>query len=110
MRQVTDWPSPPGEPAFHGIAGVLVRSVEDQTEADPVAILAHLLVAFGNVVGRTAHRLVGATSHHTNEFALLVGPSAKGRKGTSWDLVERLLQEVDETWLGTRVGSGSVLW
>lgn len=48
-----------------------------------MAVLAQLLIAYGNMAGSEALRRVGATRHHTNEFVLLVGLSAKGRKGSS---------------------------
>src|SRR5205807_2121917 len=69
------------------------------------AILVQLLVAFGSSIGRGAHYAVEATRHHS-EFALLVGPSAKARKGSSWDHVERIFAEVDPTWTSTRIVSG----
>jgi hypothetical protein len=109
------WPAPPKPDAFHGLAGRIVRAVEPQTEADPVAVLAQLLVAYGNVIGGHALRRVGATSHHANEFVLLVGPSAKGRKGSSWDYVEEIFRSVEPGWLGNRLHSGmssgeGILW
>jgi hypothetical protein len=33
------WPSPPGEPAYHGLAGEITRVIEPHSEADPIAIL-----------------------------------------------------------------------
>jgi hypothetical protein len=109
------WPTPPGAAAFHGLAGRIVRAVEPQTEADPVAVLAQLLVAFGNTIGDHTRRRVGATSHHTNEFVLLVGPSAKGRKGSSWDYVEEIFRSVEPDWVDGRLHSGmssgeGILW
>ena len=71
------WPVPPKKPAFHGLAGDLAMAAEPYTEADPVAILVQFLVAFGNVVGRGPHRVIGATPHRSNEFAVIVGTSPK---------------------------------
>jgi len=101
-----DWPAAPQAAAFSGLAGDITRAIEPHTESDPVAILVQLLVAFGSSVGRGAHYAVEATRHHSNEFALLVGPSAKARKGSSWDHVERIFAEVDPTWTSTRIVSG----
>ncbi|MEJ7873117.1 MAG: hypothetical protein WKF67_12740, partial [Rubrobacteraceae bacterium] len=42
------------EAALHGLPGDVVRAFEPHTEADPVAVLANLLAAFGNVIGRGA--------------------------------------------------------
>jgi hypothetical protein len=109
------WPTPPKADALYGLGGRIVRAIEPQTEADPVAILAQLLVAYGNVIGHHAQRRVGATSHHTNEFVLLVGPSAKGRKGSSWDYVEEIFRAIEPSWVDARLHSGmssgeGILW
>ena len=38
--------------AFCGLAGKIVETIAPCTEADPVALLIQILVAFGNAVGR----------------------------------------------------------
>jgi hypothetical protein len=91
------FPAPPAAPAYHGLAGQIVTTIAPHTEADPVAILGQLLVAFGAAVGRRAYFSVEATQHHPNEFLVLVGDSAKARKGSSWDHVRRLLDHADPT-------------
>lgn len=103
---VEEWPTPPADAAFSGLAGEIARAIEPHTEADPVGILVQLLVAFGSVIGRGAHYAVEATRHHSNEFVVLVGPSAKARKGSSWDHVERIFAQVDPVWAETRLVSG----
>jgi hypothetical protein len=50
-----DWPAPPRPEVYHGVLREYVRKLEPHTEADPMAILIQLLVAVGNVVGRSAH-------------------------------------------------------
>jgi hypothetical protein len=47
-----------------------------------------------------------ADRHGLNEFALLVGETSKGRKGTSAGHVRRLFEHVDSTWAGDRIQSG----
>ena len=89
------FPAPPQPAASHGLAGQIIGTIAPHTEADPVAILAQLLVAFGAAVGRHAWFTVEATRHHPNEFLVLVGDSAKARKGSSWDHVARLLEAAD---------------
>jgi hypothetical protein len=91
------WPAPPGAGAYHGLLGEIVKRLEPETEADPVAILSQLLVAFGTAVGRGAFFQVEATFHYPHEFLLLVGESARSRKGSSWDHVRRLICEADPT-------------
>jgi hypothetical protein len=97
-----------GEDALYGLAGRIVRLISPATEADPVAILGQALVAFGNVIGRTAHYRVGATPHYCNEFLVLAGKTSRSRKGTSWDWVWELFKGADSTWAAERVKSGLV--
>ena len=99
------WPAPPGAAAHHGLIGEIVRALEPETEADPVAILTQLLVAFGTAIGRGAYYEIEATRHHPHEFLLLVGESSRARKGSSWDHVRRLICEADPT-LHARILTG----
>ena len=92
------WPEPPAREAYVGLAGDIVRAIEPHTEADPVALLAHVLVGFGSMIGRTAHYVVEATPQYANEFVVLVGRTAKGRKGTAEDRVRAILRVVDPEW------------
>lgn len=108
------WPAPPGPAAYHGLAGQIIATIAPHTEADPVALLAQLLAAFGAAVGRGAWFAVEATRHHANEFLLLVGDSAKARKGSSWDHIRRLLDAADpslaaRTLTGLSSGEG-LIW
>jgi hypothetical protein len=100
-----DWPDPPAAAAYHGLAGDIVNILAPHTEADPVAIVAQLLVAFGAATGRGAWFTVEATRHHPNEFVVLVGDSAKARKGSSWDHVARVLARADAS-LSARILTG----
>ena len=92
--------------ALHGVAGDIVRAIGPHSEADPAALLVQTLVAFGNCVGRSAYYEVEADRHYTNLFAVLVGKTAKGRKGTSLGQVKRLFRTVDENWTTSCVQSG----
>ena len=99
------WPLPPDPAVYHELLGEIVNRIAPHTEADPVAILTQLLVAFGAAVGRGAYFQVEATRHAPNEFMLLVGDSARARKGSSWDHVHRLIGIVDPS-LKPRVLTG----
>jgi Protein of unknown function (DUF3987) len=92
--------------ALMGLAGAFVRLIEPHTEADPVALLIELLIAFGNVIGRRPHCTAEADYHAFNENAVLVGNTAKGRKGSSWGHVYRTCERVDEIWADERIQSG----
>jgi hypothetical protein len=100
------WPEPPAKEAYHGLAGEIVRAIEPDTEADPVAILVQTLVGFGNVIRRGPHFRVEADRHFTNLFTVLVGETAKGRKGTSWGRVRAVLERVDGDWAEKRIMGG----
>lgn len=101
-----DWPDPPADEAFQGLAGDIVRAIEPHSEADPVALLVQTLVACGNVMGRGPYFEAEADRHGCNLFMVLVGATAKGRKGTSWGHILRLFRMVDPDWAGTRILSG----
>jgi Protein of unknown function (DUF3987) len=94
------------EAAFIGLAGDFVRELEPHTEADPIALLLQFLVAFGNVIGNAPYYLVESDKHHANLFAVMVGNSAKGRKGTSGSRVRAITKLADETWATERAASG----
>lgn len=100
------WPDPPAPAAFDGPVGELVEVLAPHTEADPVAVLAQLVVALGSLLGPGPHYRVGASRHGANEFVVLVGPSGTGRKGSSWDMVEATCARLDATWAAGRVVSG----
>lgn len=108
------WPAPLDQAAYHDLLGEIVTRIAPHTEADPVAILTQLLVAFGAAVGRGAWFTVEATRHHPNEFMLLTGDSSKARKGSSWDHVRRLIAQVDpqvERRILTGLSSGEgLIW
>lgn len=89
------WPTPPVPAVYHQLLGEIVERIAPHTEADPIAILTQLLIAFGAAAGRGAWFTVEATRHHPNEFMLLVGDSSKARKGSSWDHVRRLIAAAD---------------
>ena len=94
------------ESAFHGIAGELARMIEPHTEADVAALLVQFLIGFGSMAGRNAHYRVGADYHHLNLFAVLVGATSKGRKGSAWSAVQQVLGAVDQDWEDNRIVSG----
>ena len=83
---------------YHGPLGELVQLIEPHTEADPLAILTQLLVAFGNAVGRTPYVAIEADKHYPNLFTVLVGDTSKARKGTSWGQARRVIASADPQW------------
>ena len=101
------WPSLPSVALRHGVIAEFLDRVLPCTEADPVALVVALLVAFGNAVGRSPHSMVGgATRHGVNEFCVIVGQTGKGRKGTGLDVSLRPVRESDPEWAADRIVSG----
>jgi hypothetical protein len=94
------------EAAYYGIPGDIVRAVLPHTEADPVALLLQTLAMGGNVIGRHPYYQVESDHHRANLFTVLVGDSAKGRKGTSLGRIRSIVKVADETWSGDRIKGG----
>jgi Protein of unknown function (DUF3987) len=92
--------------AFYGIAGRLVEAIRPHSEADPVALLVHTMIYFGNSAGRAVYMEVDGARHGLNENAVFVGPTSKGRKGTARRRIERFFDRVDPDWTSSRIVSG----
>jgi hypothetical protein len=108
---VASLPDPPAWPmlaeeALWGLPGDIVAEIEPHTEADQVAVLSSLLVAFGNAIGRGAYCKVGADLHHLKLNVALVGATSKGRKGMSWGYPRELMRAADKRWIDERVLHG----
>jgi hypothetical protein len=100
------WPKPLGEDAYIGFAGEFVLAVMKHTEADPAALLFQLLVCFGNCIGTNPFYRQEWTRHHARESVLIVGRSAKARKGTSWNIIKEIFKLADANWFKKRIVSG----
>ena len=105
QRRPEGWPLLSGE-ALEGPLGELVAAIAPHSEADPVGLLVQELVAFGNAIGRGPYYGVEGDRHYTNLFAALVGETAKGRKGTSWGQVRRVMRDLDPDWASNNIVSG----
>ena len=92
--------------AYHGLAGEVVTTILPHTEADPVALLLQTHVSFGNVVGRQPYYFIEGAEHYPVLFALLAGPTAKGRKGTAANRIRPIFDVADCDWAHNNVTSG----
>ena len=92
--------------ALHGPVGQLVRTLEPHTEADPAGLLLTALGVLGNCIGRAASFAVEGDTHHVNLFAVLVGDSSRGRKGTSLGRILSLFDAIDPGWKDQRLATG----
>ena len=106
QTRVREWPTQLGPEAFQGLAGEFVRLIEPESEADEAALLFSFLVAMGSIIGRGPYYQVGGDRHYTNLFTVIVGETAKARKGMSWGEVRRFAELVDEEWCKQRVAGG----
>lgn len=94
-----------GRKCLHGLAGEIVRTIEPYSEADSMALLLNTLIAFGNVIGRTAFFEADGAKHYTNLFGVLVGVTSAG-KGGSWSQIKRLFELVNNEWSRNQIQGG----
>lgn len=99
--------------ALYGPIGEAVRIIEPETEADPAAVLVSLLAGIGAMVGSGPNVNRGHTQHAARVFAMVVGDTAAGGKGTSLAAARLVLDRVAPDFMVTRTlagfGSGEAL-
>jgi hypothetical protein len=84
--------------ALYGVIGDIIRKLHPQTESHPAGNMLDLLISLGSIIGRGPYYLIESTRHHTNEFGVRVGKSAKARKGTGGNRIREILKQVDSHW------------
>jgi hypothetical protein len=92
--------------ACYGLAGEVVATIEPHSEADPAALLVTFLVGFGAAVGAGPHAMADSAQHPARLFAVIVGETAKARKGSSYENVRRVLHASDPGFCLDRIKSG----
>lgn len=100
------WPTMADNASFAGLAGRFVETLLPYTEADPLALLASFLTAYTIAVGSGPHCIVGPTTHPLRLFNVIVGQSAKARKGDSQNAVMNVLVRADPEFAEKRVTTG----
>jgi hypothetical protein len=102
-----------GPAAFHGLLGKTVRMIEPVTEAAAVGVLVSYATAFGAAVGPIPFVLADGARHTARLFAVLVGKTARARKGTSWRVTRNVIALADAEFAARRIfggfGSGEAL-
>ena len=91
------WPILP-QKCLIGLAGEVVNLIAPQSESDPAALLIQFLTFFGNSVGPKPHFRIESTKHHANLFSIIVGQTAKSRKGTSFDNIKAIFERACPVW------------
>jgi primase-like protein/uncharacterized protein DUF3987 len=81
--------------AMHGIVGRIALLATENSEADPVAVMATTLAYAAAEFGRGQYTRVGDAVHHSRHFNALVGQSSRARKGTSFKPVERIFKRAE---------------
>lgn len=94
------------DPCFYGPIGEAVKAIADFTESSAMAVLVTLLNICGSAIGRRVYLKLGGITIRSNLFSIIVGSSAKGRKGTSFSISKVLAEKfIEPAWFG-RVQSG----
>ena len=110
---VPTWPPPVAAEGYYGIAGEIIRAIGPHSESDPAGLLLQFLTAWGSLAGRGPYYLAEDDRHHTNLYTVIVGITSKGRKGTSWGRMRRILGTLDDYWVAncllSGIGSGEAL-
>lgn len=84
------------EPALTGLLGELVGLACAESEASPAAVLFTALTFAAASFGAVSYFPVGDTRHPPRLFVSIVGESARARKGTSAQPVERIFKRAQE--------------
>lgn len=100
------WPKEISPSAYYGLPGAIVKTISPHSESDPVALLVQFLAAVGILMGANAGFRVESSWHYARGFIVVVGDTAKARKGTSWEHIRRVLSLVCESWVKDNVVSG----
>ena len=92
--------------ALYGLAGDFVNAYLPTTEASPAALLVELLASVGAMVGRSTRAEISEGAFLPSICAIIVGLSAKARKGSARGIVQKIIERVDPT-LPSRSGLSS---
>ena len=100
--------------AFYGIHGEIAMAGSAHTEAVPATLAVNVLARFCATLGREPIVQIGDDRRSLRPYVLIIGPTSRGRKGTSAQLPNQIFGHVD-TMLGhplrceTTVSSGEGL-
>ena len=105
---IPEWPKL-SQDALPGIVGEFVDLATRDSEADPAAVLATLLVRCAAEIGYNPYYCIGESKQRLLLGSVLVGTSSKARKGLSAGPIKSLfkkIQKVDSTWISAKTSSG----
>lgn len=81
--------------ALCGVLRDMVDAACANSEAVRPTVAVHILARFAATIGRTAYIQIGDQRRHLRMNALIVGPTAKGRKGTSAEMPSELFRQAE---------------
>lgn len=81
---------------FSGYMGRVAEAACKNSEADPVAVCSYFMARLGAMLGRKVFQHIGDVELHTRPYILIVGDTAKARKGTSEAFPNRLFNSAEE--------------
>jgi hypothetical protein len=105
-QALSQWPPPLAPAALYGLTGEIVSSIAPYSEVDPVGLLLHTVVFFGNAVGSSPHFLVASDRHPLNLFCVAVGQTSKARKGVAFNHTKQLFQLASPEWSRNCIETG----
>lgn len=86
--------------ALFGILREMVDAACANSEAVRPTVAIHILARFAATIGRSAYIQIGDQQRHLRMNALIVGPTAKGRKGTSAEMPNALFRLTENLLVG----------
>lgn len=89
------WPEPLEDVAFYGPLGEFVLAASRQSEADPAAILAMTMSAVSAALNPRTGGYAANAWHPIRISSVIVGPTAKGRKGSASKIAEAVARHAD---------------
>jgi hypothetical protein len=104
-KPLDEWPTLEGD-ALHGLAGQVIDVLAPHTESSHAALLLDFLASFGSAAGAAPHAFADGAEHPARLNVLIVGETARARKGTSRSNIARVMAAADPAWSAHRVLSG----
>ncbi|MCE7798432.1 DUF3987 domain-containing protein [Sphingobium sufflavum] len=86
--------------ALYGVLRDMVDAACANSEAVRPTVAIHILARFAATIGRSAYIQIGDQRRHLRMNALIVGPTAKGRKGTSAEMPNELFRQAENLLIG----------
>lgn len=92
----------PDESCYYGIIGDIANvAYEANNEIPKIAVAMNALIYIGSAIGSSCYYDIGDKKHHCNMFGLHIGRSGVGRKGSSFDFINKIHKKLEELKIKT---------